>query len=359
MHVHIMRSMNTDRLRSLGFSSYFEKQFSKLQDATLTPARIAIEHKDRYIIYSEHGELTAELAGKLRHEALILPAVGDWVAVRSHGDLAVIHHVLERRTKFSRIAPGTASYEQIVAANIDTVFIVVGLDQNFNLRRTERFLVVAQESGADAVIVLNKSDLAEDLDYALQQIAQIAGNAPVIAVSATTGENIERLRAYTSAEQTVALLGSSGVGKSSLINAIIGEEKQAVSQISESNAKGRHTTTHRELIELPSGGLIIDTPGMRELQVVSSEESLAESFGDIDGLAKECHFSDCSHATEPGCAIQVALAGGALDQLRWRSFQKLQREIRRVEIRNDVHAMLAEKAKWKKIHRDMRDKYKE
>jgi ribosome biogenesis GTPase len=354
-----MTSFSKDRLRSLGFSSYFEKQFNKLQDGSITPARIAIEHKNRYIIYTADGESPAELSGKLRHDALILPAVGDWVAVRGDQDHAIIHHVLQRRTKFSRIAPGTSSEEQIVAANIDTVFIVVGLDQNFNLRRTERFLVVAQESGADAVIVLNKSDLSEELDTVLEQVSQIAGNAAVIAVSAVSGHNIERLRAYASDGQTVALLGSSGVGKSSLINAIIGEERQAVSHVSDSNAKGRHTTTHRELIQLPSGGLIMDTPGMRELQVVSSEESLAESFADIEVLASQCHFGDCSHASEPGCMIQSELAAGALDPFRWRSYQKLQREIRRLEIKDDIHAMLAEKARWKKVHKNIRDKYSE
>lgn len=354
-----MKSITKDLLRSLGYSSYFEKQFKKLEDPTLIPARIAIEHKNRYIIYTAEGEGSAELSGKLRHEAIIRPAVGDWVAVRGEKDNAIIHHVLDRRTKFSRIAPGTANEEQIVATNIDTVFIVVGLDQNFNLRRTERYLVVAQESGADPVIVLNKSDLAEELEPTLDHVAQIAGNTAVIAVSATTGHNIEWLRAYASDGQTVALLGSSGVGKSSLTNAIIGEERQAVSHVSDSNAKGRHTTTHRELIQLPSGGLLMDTPGMRELQIVSSEESLAESFADIEALAARCHFGDCSHAAEPGCMIQSQLALGELDPLRWRSYQKLQREIRHLEIKDDIHAMLAEKARWKKVHKNIRDKYSE
>jgi ribosome biogenesis GTPase / thiamine phosphate phosphatase len=352
-----MMSTSKDHLRSLGFSSFFEKQFNSLKDTTLAPARVSIEHKNRYILYTSDGERSAELSGKLRHEGSTMPAVGDWVAVRTGSDLSIIHHVLKRRTVFSRIAPGTASDEQVVAANVDTVFIVVGLDQNFNLRRTERFLVVAQESGADPVIVLNKYDLAEDVEPILEQVATIAGNAAIIAVSANTGHNIERLRAYTSDGQTVALLGSSGVGKSSLINAIMGEVRQAVSHVSDSNAKGRHTTTHRELIRLASGGLIMDTPGMRELQVVSSEESLDESFADISALASECHFADCSHASEPGCRIRLALDEGELDPFRWRSYQKLQREIRHFEIKNDVHAMLAEKAKWKKVHQNIRDKY--
>lgn len=346
-----------EALRSLGYSSYFDKQFRKLQNDGLTPARVAIEHKNRYILYTAQGECSAELAGKLRHEGDTMPAVGDWVTIRPTDDLGVIQHVLKRRTTFSRVAPGSGFTEQVVAANVDTVLIVVGLDQNFNLRRTERFLVVAQESGADPVIVLNKSDLADDVDSVLEEVSSIAGNAPIIAVSANTGHNIERLRAYTSDGQTVALLGSSGVGKSSLINAIIGEDRQAVSHVSDSNAKGRHTTTHRELIRLASGGLIMDTPGMRELQVVSSEESLEESFEDISRLAAECHFSDCSHSNEPGCGILQALAEGDLDPYRWRSYQKLQREIRHYEIRNDVHAMLAEKAKWKKVHQNIRDKY--
>jgi ribosome biogenesis GTPase len=351
--------LRSERLRSLGYTSFFDKQLKQLNDDTLTPTRIAIEHKNRYVIYAGSEDYSAELSGKFRHTAASLPAVGDWVAARIEGDLAIIHHLFERRTKFSRIAAGTTSEEQVVAANIDTVFIVVGLDENFNLRRTECYLVVAQESGADPVIVLNKSDLHEDVDDILEQVASIAGNAPVIAVSAATGHNIERLRAYASDGQTVALLGSSGVGKSSLVNAIIGEAVQAVSHVSDHNTKGRHTTTHRELIRLPSGGLIMDTPGMRELQVISSEESLAESFADIEALASNCHFRDCTHDEEPGCAIQVALGTRELDPYRWRSYQKLQREIRHFEIKNDIHAMLAEKARWKKIHREVRRKYDE
>jgi ribosome biogenesis GTPase len=354
-----MGSSIQDRLRSLGYSTFFQKQFNSIENSDLVPARVALEHKNRYVLYTADGELSAELSGKLRYDGTAMPAVGDWVAVKISNDLAVIQHVLKRRTKFSRIAAGTASEEQIVAANIDTVIIVVGLDQNFNLRRTERFLVVAQESGADAVIVLNKSDLAHERDLVLEQVSQIAGNAAVIAVSAATGQNIERLRAYATEGQTVALLGSSGVGKSSLINAMMGEERQAISEISDSNAKGRHTTTHREIVMLPSGGLIMDTPGIRELQVISSEESLAESFADVEALAAECHFSDCSHASEPDCMILASLAAGELDPLRWRSYQKLQREIRHFEIKDDIHAMLAEKARWKKIHKEVRDKYNE
>jgi ribosome biogenesis GTPase / thiamine phosphate phosphatase len=346
-------------LRALGFSSHYEKQFKRLADTSLIPARVAIEHKNRYVLYSHEGELSAELAGKMRFNAYDLPAVGDWVGVRTDGESAIIHHLFERRTKFSRVAVGGAGEEQIVAANIDTVFIVVGLDQNFNVRRTERYLVLAHESGADAVIVLNKADVAEGLDEKLEAIADVSGNAPIIAVSALTGENIERLRAYTQEGQTIALMGSSGVGKSSIINALLGDPRQEVSHVSDSNAKGRHTTTHRELVKLPDGGLIMDTPGMRELQLWSTEESLDESFSDIVEIADECHFSDCSHETEPGCAIQSALSSGDLEPGRWKSYQKLQREIRHFETRNDIHAMLKQKELWKKVHKNLKDKYSE
>lgn len=359
MALHTLTQASREKLRAVGFSSYFEKQYTSLDNASLIPARIAIEHKDRYVIYTADGEYSAELSGKLRFSSEDRPSVGDWVAVQLDRDLAIVHHIFNRKTKFSRIAPGTTSDEQIIAANIDTVFIVVGLDQNFNLRRTERFLVLTRESGADPVIVLNKADLAEQPEEMIEQIASIAGNSPVISVSALTGQNIERLKAYISDGQTIALLGSSGVGKSSIINAMLGSELLAVSHVSESNTKGRHTTTHRELIQLPEGGLIMDTPGMRELQLYSGEESLDESFADITEIATNCHFRDCTHGTEPGCAIQEALLNGELDYGRWKSYRKLQREIRHFEIKNDIHAMLKEKERWKQIHKTVRNKYNE
>jgi ribosome biogenesis GTPase len=346
-------------LESLGWSAFFANDFAQYTDQGYSAGRVALEHRNRYQIFSESGELWGEIAGRMRHEATgrdALPAVGDWVAMSVRGDerQATIHAVLKRRSKFSRKVPGDTVEEQIVAANVDTVFLVTGLDDNFNVRRIERYLTLAWESGASPVVVLNKADLRDDVDDCVAEVEGVAFGTPVIAVSAAGNDGIEALEPYVTEGRTVALLGSSGVGKSTLTNALAGTMLMETAEVSGSVGKGRHTTTHRELILLPAGGLLIDTPGMRELQLWGGEEGLRETFEDVEALAAQCRFNDCRHEGEPGCAIDAALRDGTLDEGRLASYLKLQREAAYFARRHDKSLMAAEKKKWKQIHVGMR-----
>ena len=348
-------------LFSLGWDDSFANHFPPFSAAGLVPARVALEHRHAYELLSASGDLTATCTGKLLHTANArsdLPAVGDWVAVsvrpgEAHAD---IHAVLPRKTKFSRRAAGDIATEQIVASNVDTVLLVTALDQNFNLRRIERYLAVAWESGAQPVVVLAKSDLHPDPVAARADVESIAIGAPVIALSATRDTDpAHALAQWLVPGRTLALLGSSGVGKSTLINRLLGTDRQRTSAISDAVGKGRHTTTHRELIVAPAGWLVIDTPGMRELQLWDVDDAaLDATFADITAIAARCRFTDCSHRAEPGCAIHSALEGGALDFGRWQSFQKLQREQAYAARKADPRLERETKADWKKIHRQMR-----
>lgn len=349
-------------LSSLGWNDALAASFPPYSANGFIAARIALEHKHAYELLSVEGELSAECTGRLLHDAVEradLPAVGDWVAARLRpGEpRADIHAVLPRRTKFSRGAIARAGTEQIVAANVDTVLLVTALDQNYNLRRIERYLTVAWESGAQPVVVLNKSDLHADPSAARTQVEAIAAGAPVIALSAAQGDGLDALTPWLIPGRTLALLGSSGVGKSTLINRLLGQQRQRTHPLSEAVGKGRHTTTQRELIVAPSGVLIIDTPGMRELQLWDTDiESLDTTFADVAGLAAGCRFRDCTHGNEPGCAIRTALAAGSLAPDRWQSYCKLLREqaysARRADPRLDREARSA----WKRIHRAHRQR---
>jgi ribosome biogenesis GTPase len=348
-------------LPELGWDASWEKAFEPYKPQGIVPARIAREEKELYLVYSEQGELSAEVTGKFRHEANLrsdYPAVGDWVAVQplSGEERAMIHALLPRKTRFSRKVASVKTEEQVVAANVDTVFLMSGLDRDFNLRRIERYLVLAWESAARPVILLNKADLCSEVDDRVVEVEAVAMGVPVHATSAMENQGLEALTAYLVPGKTIALLGSSGVGKSTLINTLLGEARQDVGAVRESDGRGRHVTSRRELIPLPSGALLIDNPGMREIQMWGDEEGLSGAFEDVESLAQGCRFRDCRHEKEAGCAVREALDTGALDPGRFKSYLKLQRELHFLARRQDQKLRIAEKAKWKKISQWQRER---
>jgi ribosome biogenesis GTPase len=345
-------------LSTLGWNEHFEAAFDVHRRDGLSPARVAREDRGRYLLIGEFGERFAELAGRLQHAApsrIDLPAVGDWVALREAGDGAgVVVAVLPRTSAFVRKVADDVTEGQVVAANVDTVLLVSGLDGDLNLRRIERYLAVAWEGGAKPVIVLNKADLVDDLDDRVAAVEAVAIGVPVVALSALEGHGLEALAPWLVPHRTVALLGSSGVGKSTLLNALAGAERQETAAVRESDSRGRHTTTRRELVPLPGGALLIDTPGMRQLQLWGAEESVDRAFPEVAALAASCRFRDCRHAGEPGCAVRAAVEAGSLDAARFNAWRKLQRELRWLAVRQDGRARAEEQARWKAIHKSMK-----
>jgi ribosome biogenesis GTPase / thiamine phosphate phosphatase len=344
-------------LERLGWTPAFEDQFAPYAADGLEPARVAVEHRGAYRLYTARGERPAELSGRLRHAAVDrsdLPAVGDWVAVDGL-ETARVHAVLPRRTKFSRMAANDhgQTIEQVVASNVDVIFLTAGLDGDLNIRRLERYLTLGWESGAEPVVVLTKADLCEDVEAALIEVEAVAIGVPVHAVSNVTGEGIDALAAYFEGDRTVAALGSSGVGKSSLVNRLAGEEMMATGDL-RSDGRGRHTTTNRQLLLLPGGGLYLDTPGMRELRLWESDEGLNAAFDDVAEVAAGCRFSDCAHETEPGCAVRAAIADGTLDSERLTSWRKLQNELKHLARRQDARLRSESRKEWARFSRSMR-----
>lgn len=335
-------------LNILGWNKSYEEAFSEYNSQAYQAGRVFAEFKNIYKVICEDGEVLAEISGKLLYDAEQredFPAVGDWVVltVRKNEGKATIHHVLPRKSKFSRKVAGTNTREQIVASNIDTVFIVNSLNNDFNPRRMERYLLLAWESGANPVIVLSKADLCENLEELIAATEEVAIGVPIHAVSTFTSQGMEELKQYFGEGQTVALMGSSGVGKSSIINHLLGSDVQKVKELRHDGQKGQHTSTHREIFILPEGGLIIDTPGMREIQLWDADSGLQEAFEDIETLADQCFFRNCLHEEEPRCAVRKAIKDGLLDEGRYESYKKLQKELFYLDRKQSAATKLAQK----------------
>jgi len=339
-------------LTEFGWDDHFARLFEPFLKSGLEPARISQEHRERYRLVSRHGDLAGEVSGRFRFDATSraqFPAVGDWVAVQTNpGDpLAVIHAVLPRRSSFSRkaVLAGGVGYgpgktdEQVLAANFDTVFLVNGLDLDFNVRRIERYLAIAWDSGAVPVVLLNKADLCDDPQAQKRTVSEVAPGVPILVLSATEVSGLEPVRAYLTEGKTAVFLGSSGVGKSTIINALLGEERQLTHEVRDCDSRGRHTTTYRELLLLPGGGVLIDTPGVRRLQPWSDEQGLGRTFSEVEEVARHCRFKDCRHGGEPGCAVRQALEDGSLDQGRFANWIRLQKEQRHLDRRKNELAV--------------------
>jgi ribosome biogenesis GTPase len=334
-------------LRRLGWSHNFEELFAPHAAAGLAPARVAVQHRGAYNVYAETGLVAAELVGRVRHSAAgaaDLPAAGDWVAleVPPGSARALIHAVLPRRTKLSRKVPWLTTDEQVLAANVDVVLVLTALTGDLNVRRLERYLTTVWESGAQPTVVLTKADLCNDIAGAVAAAAGVAFGVPLHVVSSVTGVGVDEIRAYGTGDRTLAFVGSSGVGKTTLLNRLLGEERLAVQDV-QADGRGRHTTTRRELVLLPESGLVLDTPGLRELQLWDATSGLDAAFEDVEELALSCRFSDCAHTTEPGCAVLRAVDDGRLELARLRSWRKLQRELRALALRQDQRAQADER----------------
>jgi ribosome biogenesis GTPase len=352
-------------LHDAGWTLALAADFAARGAGGLEPARVAAELNHIYRIWTDAGEQLAEASGKLRHEAAgrhEMPAVGDWVAFTPdpQGFRARIETVLPRSSVFTRKVAGSETRQQVVAANIDTVFLVSALDRDFNPRRVERYLLLAAQSGAQPVVILNKADLAgAHLDEAVGVIREIARGVPVLALSAKSGLGLDALDPYLAPGQTVALLGSSGVGKSSLINTLAGADLLKTKTVRERDDRGRHTSTHRQMVRLPGGALLIDTPGMRELQLWDVGETLNETFDDVEAIAVGCRFRDCRHQQEPGCAVKAAVAAGTLPRDRYDAFIKLAAEREAFEARHDERALIDQKRRSRIGAKALRSRLKE
>ncbi len=330
---------------ALGWNEDLEKEFAGYKDSCEV-GRVAVEYKGLYKVYCENRETLAAISGKMIYSAAErddYPAVGDWVVMdksASDSDRAIIRGILRRKSKFSRKCAGNNVEEQIVAVNVDTLFICMSLNQNYNLRRLERFITMAWDSGAIPVVLLTKSDLCEDVDEKLKETRSAAIGVDVHCISCIDDSAAETVKNYIKPGLTVAFLGSSGVGKSTIINRLLGEERFDTQSVSDMGDRGRHTTTNRELIVLPQGGIVIDTPGMREFHILDTEEGIGTAFGDIESFAENCRFSDCTHTTEPGCAVKEAIESGALSEDRYNNYLKLKKEAEFVERKTNKKAEL-------------------
>lgn len=348
------------KLESLGWGAFFADALSGYPSEGLARARVVREGRDLYHVVGETGELLAALSGRLRHNAKSLaerPAVGDWVLIQppEAGGPALIKHVLPRRSSITRKLPGSRTETQVVAANVDVVFVVAGLDggRNFNLRRIERYLALVRESGAQGALLLNKMDVCDAVAERVAEAEGVASGMPVHSVSALTGAGLSAIKGYLKKGRTTVLLGASGVGKSALVNALAeDDEAKETGEVRENDRRGRHTTSYRELLPLPGGALLLDTPGLREIQMWGDGENLDEVFPDIVELAAQCRFRDCGHETEPGCAVQAAMKDGTLETRRLDHYRQLAAELAELARRQSRRAQIIEKRELRGIHHD-------
>ena len=367
-------------LKGLGWNAFLEACWQEHRDSGCTAARVISQQRGLWRVAGDFAESWAAPSGKLREEADaggLWPAVGDWVAAdlpgaslvkagaaynattKKQDERAIVHRVLPRRGRFARKVAGQRAEEQVIAANVDAAFVLAGLGSDFNLRRIERYLAQCWEAGAKLVMVLNKVDQCGDAASCVAEAQRIAMGVPVVAVSALTGQGVENLNGFLIAGQTVVLLGSSGVGKSTLLNRLLGRPAQEVHAVRQSDGRGRHTTTSRELFALANGALMIDTPGLRELHLWDAAEGVAQTFGDIDELAGGCRFRDCTHSGEPGCAVQAAIAAGELDVERLENRRKLEREQEFLQRKIDPEAREEEKQRIRVLHRRAKQIYEQ
>ncbi|MDF2988044.1 MAG: ribosome small subunit-dependent GTPase [Eubacterium sp.] len=345
-------------INEYGWNEFFLNEWNKKNAVGMLPGRIVADFGQQLRVVTEAGELLVNRPVQ-KGDSLMQLAVGDWAGVEViPGADIFIRFVLPRKTKFSRAAAGIEVKEQVVAANADTVFLIQSLNKDFNMKRLERYMIAAWDSGAVPVIVLTKADCCEDVADKLSMVYGTAPGVEVYAISSVTRQGIDEIRKYLQPGRTVALLGSSGVGKSTLVNTLAGEELLKTQSIREDDSRGRHTTTHRELVLMPGGGMILDTPGMRTLSIWESETGMDIMFGDVEELVKHCRFHDCKHQNEPGCAVRAALESGKLEQKRWDSWLKLQKEIAHLEAKKEGKLRQQEKQWGRQISKFQKEIYK-
>jgi ribosome biogenesis GTPase / thiamine phosphate phosphatase len=350
-------------LNSLGWNNFFEKQFEQYKSSGFEAGRILNEQKERYVVFTEYGEYQGEVSGKLLYSAentSHFPKVGDWVvlSVFKEESKVIIHEVLKRKNKFSRQSAGQKVEEQVLAANIDTIFIVQSLDQNYNIKRMERYISMIYEMKAEPVILLNKSDLSVNPQEKLEEVRKIFPDIISFSLSSIYNAGIEQVKEIIQPGNTYMLIGSSGVGKSTIINRLAGKEILRTNEIREKDSKGKHTTTSRQMIVLNNGGLLIDTPGMRGFKLWNTESGLEETFNEIEYFAGECHFADCTHTSEIKCAVKDALKNGKISEERYESYLKLQKELRYLETKQNIFSYLDSKKKMKIINKAVKNYFK-
>ena len=340
------------RLEDIGWKPFFRERWQKdFADSGLVPGRIASTHRGFYTVWTEQGPVEAPARGKLIRDVATRPVTGDWVALELSPP--AVQRVLTRRTAVVRKAPGEETVQQVLGANIDTLFLVTGLDRDFNLRRVERFLLIANQSGARPVVVLNKSDVTDEAAALLEKTREVAAGAPVLLTSALEGQGIEQLEEFLGAGDTAAFIGSSGVGKSHLTNRLLGNEVRAVGAVKESDGRGRHTTVGRDLVIAPAGWLLMDLPGIREVQAWT-DEGVEDTFADVDAVIEQCRFRDCSHQSEPGCAVREALEDGALSRERYANYRRMRQELQQLAERRDRRAALDEQRELRRVQQAQR-----